>query len=122
MTDKSDNILDTLDWQDSNKVFAFGVGTIKVAQAYQTARKTFANSLKRLKIGLANAYKNKEIERKITEDKAYLILADQSDLFKEALMDLIESEHEYKGLEKVLETRQAITSLAQSLIKNKPRE
>ena len=122
MTDQSESKLDTLDWQDSNAIFAFGVGTIKVAQDYQDARKTFANSLKRLKIGLATAYKNKVIERKITESKAYLVLADESEPMKQALLDLIESEHDYKGLEKVLETRQAVASLAQSLIKNKPRE
>ena len=114
--------LTEIDWQDSNKIFAYGVGTVAVAQDYQTARKTFANSIKRLKIGLATAYKTKSIERKITEAKAYLLLADKSEPMKQALLDMIESEHEYKGLEKVLETRQAVVSLAQSLIKNKPRE
>jgi len=114
--------LTEIDWHDSNKIFAYGVGTVAIAQDYQAARKTFANSIKRLKIGLAGAYKTKTIERKITEDKAYLVLADTNDLMKQALLDMIESEHEYKGLEKVLETRQAVVSLAQSLIKNKPRE
>ena len=114
--------LTEIDWQDSNKIFAYGVGTVAVAQDYQAARKTFANSIKRLKIGLALAYKNKVIERKITEEKAYLILANESDPMKQALLDMIESEHEYKGLEKVLETRQAVVSLAQSLIRNMPKQ
>ena len=111
--------LDTIDWNDSNKVFAFGVGTVDVARDYQAARKTFANSLKTLKMGLANAYRTHKIDPKIAEEKAYLILANENPEMREALSNKIESEHEYKGLEKVLDTRQAVTSLAQSLIKNK---
>ena len=118
----TDSMIETLDWQDSNKVFAFGMETINVARDYQQARKTYATAIKRLKIGLAHAYKENKIERKTAEPKAFVILANESDLFKEALLDMIESEHEYKGLEKVLETRQAITSLAQSLIRNMPKQ
>ena len=119
MTNQTDEKLDIIDWTDSNKVFAFGVGTVDVARDYQKARKTFANALKTLKIGLANAYKRGIVEPRVAEDKAYLVLANDSEEMRKALMDKIDSEQQYKGLEKVLDTRQAVTSLAQSLIKNR---
>lgn len=111
--------LDTIDWTDSNKVFAFGVETVSIAGRYQAARKTFATHLKTLKLALAGAYKVRDIERKLSEDKAYLVLAEWNDEYREALKKLIESENEYKGLEKVLEARQSVMSLVQSLIKNR---
>jgi uncharacterized lipoprotein YehR (DUF1307 family) len=119
MTNPTDEKLDTLDWTDSNAVFAFGVGTVEVAREYQKARKTFAISLKTLKMKLAKAYANREVEVRTAEDKAYLVLANNSEEAREALQNMIESEQDYKGLEKVLDTRQAVASLAQSLIKNK---
>jgi hypothetical protein len=119
MVNLSEEKLDTLDWTDSNAVFKFSVGTVEVAKDYQKARKTFAISLKKLKIGLANAYKDHSIERKLAEDKAYSVLADRDEEYKEALMNLIDAEHQYKGLEKVLDARQSTVSLAQSLIKNR---
>jgi hypothetical protein len=111
--------LDKIDWTDSNALFTFSVGTIKVAEQYQLARKTFAISLKTLKIGLVKAYKNKHIESRISEDKAYLLMAYDNPEMKTALSEMIDAEQQYKGLEKVLETRQAAVSLAQSLIKNR---
>jgi len=111
--------LETIDWNDSQKIFAFGLETVRIAGEYQSARAEYARNLKELKLALAGAYKNREIERKISEDKAYLILAEWNDQLRENLKNLIDSENEYKGLEKVLETRQAVISLAQSLIKNR---
>ncbi len=108
-----------IDWSDSKKIFEFAVETVNVAEAYQKERKTFANSLKTLKIGLAEAYQERKIERRIAEDKAYLILADQEPKYRNELVNMIDAQQQYKGLEKVLETRQALVSLAQSLIKNK---
>jgi uncharacterized lipoprotein YehR (DUF1307 family) len=119
MTNPTEDKLHTLDWHDSNAVFAFAVGTVDVARAYQNARKTFAISLKTLKMKLAKAYKNREVEVRTAEDKAYLVLANNSEESRGALEAMIESEQEYKGLEKVIDTRQAVVSLAQSLIKNR---
>ena len=111
--------LDRIDWTDSNALFRFAVGTIKIAEQYQLARKTFAISRKTLKIGLVHEYKKRNIEHRTAEDKAYLIMANDNPEMRAALSDLIDSEQQYKGLEKVLETRQAAVSLAQSLIKNR---
>ena len=114
-----ENTLETIDWNDSQKIFAFGLETVRIASEYQSARAEYARNLKELKLALAGAYKVREIERKISEDKAYLILAEWNDQLRENLKNLIDAENEYKGLEKVLETRQAVISLAQSLIKNR---
>jgi len=119
MTNLTEENLTKLEWHDSDAMFKFGVGTIKIAEDYQEARKTFALSLKNLKIGLANEYSKGNVEKKHAVDKAFLILADKFPNHREDLMNLIDSENQYKGLEKVLETRQAVMSLAQSLIKNR---
>ena len=119
MVNLSEENLDSIDWQDSKNLFAFGVETVKIAGDYQAERKRFAENLKKLKLALADCYNHNAIERKISEDKAYLILADRYLPLREALMNLIDAENQYKGLEKVLETRQAVMSLAQSLIKNR---
>jgi len=119
MTNLSDPELTEIDYEDSKKLFAFSVGTVKIARDYQAARNQFATALKTLKIELAKAYKDRSIEKKYSEEKSYLILADRSPTCRNALMAKIDSEAQYKGLEKVLETRQAVTSLAQSLIKNR---
>lgn len=111
--------LNQIDWTDSNNLFTFGVTTVRIAEHYQQARKTFAANLKCLKLALARAYQSREIERKLAEDKAYLVLAEWNDEYRDALKNMIDAENEYKGLEKVLETRQAVMSLAQSLIKNR---
>lgn len=119
MTSLTEEKLETIDWTDSNRIFVFSVGTVKIAKDYQLARKRFAIALKTLKIGLARAYASREISPTIKEDKAYLIIANDQPEIREALMNKIESEHEYKGLEKILDTRQSVISLAQSLIKNR---
>ena len=119
MTNQSEQKITEFDWHDSDALFKFGVGTINVAHQYQLARKTFALSLKSLKLGLVEMYGKGNIPKTFAEEKAYLIMADQDIFMREALSNKIEAEHEYKGLEKVLETRQALTSLAQSLIKNR---
>ena len=108
-----------IDWTDSKNLFDFGLKTVKIAGEYQAARKEFARHLKVLKLALAAAYKVREIERKLSEDKAYLVLAELDNTFRDSLMHLIDSENQYKGLEKVLEARQSVMSLAQSLIKNR---
>ena len=119
MVNLSDQKLETFDYEDSKKMFAFGVETVNIASQYQSARKIFALSLKTLKLGLAKAYAATGIRSSISEDKAYLILANDQPEMREALMNKIDNENQYKGLEKVLETRQAVMSLVQSLIKNR---
>jgi len=115
MSDK----LEVFDWQDSKKIFAFGVETVNIAVEYQAERKRFSEALTILKTSLAKAYQNAEIDRKIAESKAFMILAHRYENCGQALIDITESEQLFKGLEKVIETRQALISVVQSLIKNR---
>ena len=80
------------------------------------------SSLKELKLTLAKAYRNQLIDRKHSEDKAYLILAANSEEVQEHLKTLVIERNNYKGLEKVMEARSAALSFNQSLIKNKINE
>jgi len=107
-----------IDYQDAKMMWEFQMKTLEVADEYATARKNFSIALKILKIALAKSYGDNSIERKIAEDKAYLILADRLEENKIALQNLIFFEGEYKGLEQVLQARQGALSFNQSLIKN----
>jgi hypothetical protein len=107
-----------IDFQDSKMMWKFQMESLEVADQYAEARKQYAIALKKLKVGLATAYGNNQIEKKIAEDKAYLVLAEMDTEYKIALQNLIMFEGEYKGLEQVLQARSGALSFNQSLIKN----
>ncbi len=111
-----------IDHQDAKQMWEFQMKTLEVADDYAEARKKYSIALKVLKIALAKAYGNNTIERKISEEKAYLILAENLEEHKIALQNLIFYEGEYKGLEQVLQARQGALSFNQSLIKNQTRQ
>jgi len=111
-----------IDHQDAKQMWDFQMKTLEIADDYAEARKNYAIALRTLKIALAKAYGTNTIERKIAEDKAYLILADNIEENKIALQNLIFFEGEYKGLEQVLQARQGALSFNQSLIKNQMRQ
>ena len=111
-----------IDHTDAKSMWEFQMKTLEVADAYAKARQDYSIALKTLKLALARAYGNNTIERKIAEDKAYLILADNVEENKIALQNLIYFEGEYKGLEQVLQARQGALSFNQSLIKNSMRQ
>ena len=110
-----------IDYQDSKKMWEFQMESLEKAEAYAECRMRYAQALKTLKLGLIHAYKQNIILKKYSEDKAYLMLADLSEAFKQALMDLIEFQNRYKGYEKILEAREGARSFNQSLIKNQPK-
>ena len=111
-----------IDFQDSKMMWKFQMETLEVADSYAEARKQYAIALKKLKLGLATAYGNNSIERKLAEDKAYLVLALSDTEYSIALQNLILFEGEYKGLEQVLQARSGALSFNQSLIKNQQRQ
>jgi len=111
-----------IDHQDAKAMWKFQMSTLEVADEYAEARKSYAIALKGLKLALAQAYKDQSIERKISEEKAYLILAENLEENKIFLQNLIFFEGEYKGLEQVLQARQGALSFNQSLIKNQARQ
>jgi len=91
-----------IDYQDSKKMWEFALENCKVAEDYAESRALYSENLRKLKVALAKAYRDMSIERKIAEDKAYLVLADRDEELRTALMIVIEQEGVYKGLEKVL--------------------
>jgi len=110
-----------IDYQDSKAMWEFQMESLTKADAYAEARNTYATALKKLKLGLIIAYRDDTIEKKHSEDKAFLMLADEHEEYKKALMDLIEFRNRYKGYEKILEAREGARSFNQSLIKNEPK-
>ena len=110
-----------IDYNDSKAMWAFALENCKIADQYAEARKDYSISLRELKVALAKAYQNNSIERKIAEDKAYLVLSNGNEALRLSLHNLIEMEGVYKGLEKVLEARAGAMSFNQSLIKNEPK-
>jgi hypothetical protein len=111
-----------IDYQDSKMMWEFQMKTLEISDEYAEARREYAKALKTLKVALAKAYSDNSIERKIAEEKAYLVLADQDTEMRTALSNLILYEGEYKGLEQVLQARQGALSFNQSLIKNQTRK
>jgi len=111
-----------IDYQDSDQMWKFQMESLRKADDYAEYRNKFATALKILKLGLILGYKNGSISKSISEDKAYLVLADQEPEFRQALQDLIEFEHRYKGYEKILDAREGARSFNQSLIKNQPKQ
>ena len=110
-----------IDYNDSKAMWAFQMESLAKADQYAEMRNKYAEALKILKMGLILAYKERTIERKISEDKAYLVLADQGEEYRQALMDLIEFENRYKGYEKIMEAREGARSFNQSLIRITPK-
>jgi len=110
-----------IDYQDSKKLWEFTMENCRIAEDYRSARITYANALKNLKLRLAREYGRGEVDRKMSEDKAYLVLADINEDCRTWLQEIIQMEGEFKGLEKVMEARAAAVSFNQSLIKNEAR-
>lgn len=117
--DRSDRY--KIDYQDSKALWAFALKNCEIAEQYQDARAMHASALKNLKLSLAREYKAKQIDPKIAEEKAYLIMAEKDDSIRDMLRKLIEQRSIYKGLEKLMEARAAAISFNQSLIKNEAR-
>ena len=110
-----------IDYQDSKAMWEFQMDSLSRADLYAECRTFYAENLKILKLGLIIAYKNGTIEKKHSEDKAFMLLAGQETQFRDALLGLIEFENKYKGYEKILEAREGARSFNQSLIKNTPK-
>src|SRR4030042_2619154 len=111
-----------IDYEDTKRLWNFAMETCRIAEELYHARERYAVALKALKLELAKKYRDKLIDKKHSEDKAYLILAEESEEAKEHLRQLIHEENQYKGLEKVLEARQSVLNFNQSLLRYKNKE
>ncbi len=110
-----------IDFSDEKSLEEFAKETAALAEEYQNARAQYGQALFEMKKALANAYKDGTIKESISEEKAFIFLSNTSDELKEALENVVTGEQTYKGLEKVLEARQAVITLYQSILKNRPK-
>jgi ribosomal protein S15P/S13E len=110
-----------IDVNDEKSLINFAKETVTLAETYANARASYGAALKTLKLELAKAYKEGTVKESISEDKAFIMLSNNSEALKVALENVVEDEQSYKGLEKVVEARQAVVTLYQSLLKNRPK-
>lgn len=117
----------SVDWNDSTTLSNRANEIIQLANEYRKTRKLYADAKFFLDIRLAIKYKNKTLNRKLSYEKALIMLCEDSigqedeDVVLTAYKDFIEKEADYKGLERVIEANQNRLSLCQSLIKNQVR-
>lgn len=115
----------SVDWTDSKALNELANKTIELAGEYRRSRQLYSKARLSLDLILASKYRHKTLERKISYEKALImLLADEKENVDEVrgyYETMIKSEADYKGLEKVLEAHQNKISLSQSLIKNQIR-
>jgi hypothetical protein len=111
--------LNSIDWTDSNALFDFGLETVRIATQYQSARTTYARAVRDMNFEIARRFKDGSVDRKMAYDKLLILVSNKGDKERELYNTMLVEQQNYKGLEKVLESRQAVVSLAQSLIKNR---
>ena len=111
-----------IDYNDSKALWTFGCETVELAEQAKKARVEYATSLKNLRIALAKAYSDSSIKDSMSEDKAFVKLSNESDELEQALISYTTKEQEYKGLEKVVDTRNGLLKFNSSLIANQPKE
>ena len=111
-----------IDYDDTTKLWSFTMENCKLAETYKVARIQYGEAIKYLKLRLAKAYLNEEVSSKISEEKAYLALAELDPQAKAMITQSIDSEQEYKALEKLLEARQSAVNFNQSLLRTLPKE
>ncbi len=111
-----------IDYNDSKALWKFGCETVSLAELSHKAREEYATVTKTLRLALAKAYGDDTIKDSMSEAKAFIKLSNNSDELKQALTAFTTKEQEYKGLEKLVDTRNALLKFNASLIANQPRE
>jgi hypothetical protein len=112
----------SIDFEDTKTLWKFSCETVELAEKAQKAREEYSNALKILRIALAEAYAKGEIKESMSEDKSFIKLSSLNEDYDKALQTYTVKEQEYKGLEKLIDTRIQLINFNQSIIKNKPKE
>jgi hypothetical protein len=110
-----------MDFSDSAMVWQFGCETVTLAEKASEAREKYATALKDLRIELAKAYNDGSIKDSMSEDKAFVKLSTLSKELEEAMINYTVKEQEYKGLEKLVDTRNGLLKFNASLVQNQPK-
>ena len=110
-----------LDHSDCRALESLADKNIEAAKIYYQLRKECGSHKSFLYSKLKDAYKSGTIEKKHKEEKAFVMLAEQDDMCEAEFKNLVEKEDAYKGLEKVIDSRQARISLGQTIAKITPK-
>ena len=110
-----------IDFNDSKELWAFGCETVKLAEDAQKARTDFAIASKNLRLELAKAYDDGSIKDSMSESKAFVKLSTLSKELKQSLIHYTIKEQEYKGLEKLVDVRNALLKFNASIVHNQPK-
>ncbi len=107
-----------LDYNDTKELWKFGCETVNLAEKAQQARERYAIALKDLRLELAKAYGEDSIKDGMAEAKAFIKLSNKSEDLKQSLIDFTIKQQEYKGLEKLVDTRNGLLRFNSSIIVN----
>lgn len=110
-----------IDYNDSKALWKFGCETVELAELTHKAREEYATAIKTLRLALAKSYADGSIKDSMSESKAFVKLSLESEELKQALLTYTFKEQEYKGLEKVVDTRNGLLKFNSSLIANQPK-
>ena len=110
-----------LDFNDIQALWKFGCETVNLAEQAQKAREEYAIALKDLRLELAKAYGEDTIKDSMSEAKAFIKLSNKSEGLKQALINYTVKEQEYKGLEKLVDTRNGLLKFNASILVNQPK-
>jgi len=110
-----------IDYNDSKALWKFGCETVSLAELSHKAREEYATVTKTLRLALAKAYGDDTIKDSMSEAKAFIKLSNKSEGLKQALINYTVKEQEYKGLEKLVDTRNGLLKFNASILVNQPK-
>ena len=110
-----------LDYNDSKACWSFGCESVNLAEQVLKAREEYATALKDLRLALAKAYGKDTIKDSMAEAKAFVKLSNDSNELQQALIIYTTKDMEFKGLEKLVDTRNALLKYNSSLLSNQPK-
>ena len=111
-----------IDFNDAHALWKFGCETVNLAEQAQQSREAFAKATLLFRKELAKAYGEDSISSGMAEAKAFVKLSNLSNELAKALETYTLKEQEYKGLEKVVDTRNGLLKFNASIIANQPKE
>ena len=112
-----------LDWTNSQEVFEYAMKTVDISEQCHQAR--LACHKAKFSLDVVIASKINELRQKranIGYEMAMLTIISEVPELKKDYEMYTNEESNYKGLDKVIEARQNVVSLAQSLMKNREKD
>ena len=121
MVNLKEKDLKDVDFSDSQALFQFSIATVQAAKDYQDARVDYAQAKLDMDALIGRRLSDGRIDPRCAYEKALVMVYQESQDNYQVYRKMVISMQTYKGLEKVLDARQSVISLHQSLIKNQTR-